>query len=154
MRIIRFNRKALYILIFIALMIYATLVKQGLVSTELIVFLRKNWNEILSFYNESPVTFGLFYSITYIVCTAVTLPVAVPLTLMGGAVFGFWKASLIVSLAATLGAAGSFLMARVMLRNWVEGRFEAEMRQLNRQFKLEGDYYLFALRLAPVFPFF
>lgn len=154
MRIVNFNRKKLYILTIAAIVIYAALVKQGAISSDLIVFMRKNWDEMIHFYQDSPGKFVLIYSLAYILCTAVTLPVAVPLTMVGGAIFGFWKATLLVSFAATLGAAGSFLLARVMLRNWIEVRFEAEMRRLNQQFKLEGDYYLFALRLAPVFPFF
>ena len=86
--------------------------------------------------------------------TALSLPGAAIMTLAGGAIFGFAVGLLIVSFASSLGATLAFLSARFLLRDWVQQRFGDRWRPINDGIAREGAFYLFALRLVPLFPFF
>lgn len=94
------------------------------------------------------------YSAVYIISTALSLPGAAILTLAGGAIFGFWPGTLIVSFASTIGATLAFIVSRFLLRDWVQGRFREKLTTINEGIRKEGAFYLFALRLVPAFPFF
>jgi uncharacterized membrane protein YdjX (TVP38/TMEM64 family) len=109
---------------------------------------------IKSYYNEHPlVTMGVFFA-AYVAVAALSLPGAAVMTLLGGALLGFWQGLIAVSFASTIGATLAFLMARFLLRDWIQGRYQKQLATLNEGFKNEGAFYLFALRLIPVFPFF
>lgn len=90
----------------------------------------------------------------YVLVTALSLPLATWMTLAAGALFGFWQGLLIVSFASTLGATFAFLAARYLLRDWVRERLGARARTLDAGLARDGAFYLFTLRLIPVFPFF
>ncbi|MCC5880832.1 MAG: FAD-dependent oxidoreductase [Idiomarina sp.] len=90
----------------------------------------------------------------YVLVTALSLPGAAVMTLAMGAIFGFAWGLLLVSFAATIGATLAFLMARFVLRDWVEARFNKRLEQVNKRFREDGAFYLLSLRLVPVFPFF
>lgn len=94
------------------------------------------------------------YMMIYIVATAISLPGAAALTLIGGALFGFVYGTIIVSFASTIGATTACFVSRFILRQWVQQRFGDKLRAINRGIETEGPFYLFSLRLIPVFPFF
>ncbi|MEQ1789901.1 MAG: VTT domain-containing protein, partial [Rickettsiales bacterium] len=96
----------------------------------------------------------IVFSLSYIAVTALSLPIATILTLLGGALFGFINGLIIVSFTSTIGATLAFLMARFLLKDWVQNKYGKHLKKLNTGFAREGAFYLFALRLAPVFPFF
>ncbi|WP_417317243.1 FAD-dependent oxidoreductase [Emcibacter sp.] len=96
----------------------------------------------------------LVYFLIYVVVTALSLPGAAVMTLVGGALFGLWTGLLIVSFASTIGATLAFLIARFLLRDWVQDRFERSLYKVNEGMKRDGALYLFTLRLVPLFPFF
>ncbi len=96
---------------------------------------------------------GLFI-LLYALATGLSLPGATVLTLAAGVLFGFAPAVLAVWIAATAGATLAFLMSRFVLRDWVQARFGHRLTALNRGFEREGGFYLFTLRLVPLFPFF
>ncbi|WP_136484468.1 TVP38/TMEM64 family protein [Vibrio sp. H11] len=94
------------------------------------------------------------YFFSYLVITALSIPGAAVVTLLGAALFGFWLSLLLVSFASTLGATLAFLSSRFLLREWVQKRFGAKLETINRGMDRDGAFYLFSLRLIPVFPFF
>ncbi len=98
-------------------------------------------------------TLGAYFAI-YVVVTALSLPGAAIMTLAGGALFGFWPALVVVSFASTIGATLAFLVSRFLLRDWVQARFGERLRAMNAGVEKEGIFYLFTLRLVPIFPFF
>ena len=59
-----------------------------------------------------------------------------------------------MSFASTLGATISFLVARFLLRDWVEKKFGKNLAPINQGVARDGAFYLFTLRLVPAFPFF
>lgn len=94
------------------------------------------------------------YMAVYIVVTALSLPGAVVMTLAGGALFGLVTGTVVVSFASTIGATCACLAARFVLRDWVQNRFGDRLTAINRGMREEGPFYLFSLRLIPIFPFF
>ena len=98
-------------------------------------------------------TLGLYFAL-YVVVTALSLPGAAVMTLAGGALFGFLPALIVVSFASSIGATLAFLVSRFLLRDWVQARFRDRLKALNTGIEREGAFYLFTLRLVPVFPYF
>ncbi|MCK7494403.1 MAG: VTT domain-containing protein [Comamonadaceae bacterium] len=74
------------------------------------------------------------------------------MTLAAGAIFGLLWGTVIVSFASTIGATLAFLAARFVLRDWVQGRFGDKLKAVNAGIDKEGGFYLFTLRLVPIFP--
>ncbi|NDY42831.1 TVP38/TMEM64 family protein [Dissulfurirhabdus thermomarina] len=94
------------------------------------------------------------YALTYVLVTALSLPGAAVMTLAGGAVFGLAVGTVIVSFASSIGATLAFLASRFLLGEWVQERYGDRLRAVNEGIEREGAFYLFTLRLVPVFPFF
>jgi dihydrolipoamide dehydrogenase len=94
------------------------------------------------------------YMALYIAVTALSLPGATIMTLAGGALFGLWAGLLMVSFASTIGATLAFLVSRFLLRDYVQNKFGGKLKAVNESFRKDGPFYLFTLRLVPVFPFF
>jgi dihydrolipoamide dehydrogenase len=103
---------------------------------------------------EQPLVVAAVFFVLYVIVTGLSLPGAAVMTLVAGAMFGFGWGVLIVSFASTIGATLAFLLARVLLRDWVQQRFEKNLKAINDGVEKEGEMYLFTLRLVPVFPFF
>lgn len=90
----------------------------------------------------------------YVAVAALSLPGAAIMTLMGGAIFGFSKGLVLVSFASAIGATFAFLSSRFLLRDWVQAKFGERLKPINDGVAKDGPFYLFALRLVPLFPFF
>jgi pyruvate/2-oxoglutarate dehydrogenase complex dihydrolipoamide dehydrogenase (E3) component/uncharacterized membrane protein YdjX (TVP38/TMEM64 family) len=90
----------------------------------------------------------------YVGVTGLSLPGASLMTLVAGALFGLWQGFIIVSFASTLGALLSMFSSRFLLQDWVQKRFGARLAGIEAGLARDGAFYLFALRLVPVFPFF
>ena len=101
-----------------------------------------------------PLQVGLGYFLTYILVTGLSLPGAALMTLAGGAIFGLLWGTLLVSFASAIGATIAFLVARFLLRDWVQARYAERLKGFNREMQKDGGFYLFSLRLVPVVPFF
>nr|WP_298412756.1 bifunctional TVP38/TMEM64 family protein/FAD-dependent oxidoreductase [uncultured Halomonas sp.] len=96
---------------------------------------------------------GGFFAI-YVAMAALSLPGAALLTLLAGALFGLGWGLLIVSFASAIGATLAFLIARLLAQKPLERRFSRQLASINRGIEREGAFYLFTLRLVPIFPFF
>jgi dihydrolipoamide dehydrogenase len=92
--------------------------------------------------------------LVYISVTALSLPGALVMTLAGGAIFGLLEGTIIISFASTIGATLAFLASRFILRDSVQSKFGEKLKAINRGIEKDGAFYLFTLRLIPVFPFF
>jgi uncharacterized membrane protein YdjX (TVP38/TMEM64 family) len=90
----------------------------------------------------------------YIAVAALSLPGAAVLTLAGGALFGLTVGTVAVSFASTIGATLACLFSRFLLREWVQNKFGDKLVTINDGIEKEGAFYLFSLRLVPIFPFF
>jgi pyruvate/2-oxoglutarate dehydrogenase complex dihydrolipoamide dehydrogenase (E3) component/uncharacterized membrane protein YdjX (TVP38/TMEM64 family) len=97
---------------------------------------------------------GAAFFAVYVAFTALSLPAATLLTLLAGAIFGLGWGTLLVSFASAIGATLAMLAARFVLRDWVQGRFAAQLQGINQGLHKDGGFYLFTLRLIPAVPFF
>ena len=104
-------------------------------------------------YAQQPVLTAAVYFAIYVVATAVSIPGAALLTIIGGMVFGLWTGTLLVSFASSIGATLAFLVSRFLLRDWVQSKFASHLSTINQGVEKQGSYYLFGLRLIPLFPF-
>jgi pyruvate/2-oxoglutarate dehydrogenase complex dihydrolipoamide dehydrogenase (E3) component/uncharacterized membrane protein YdjX (TVP38/TMEM64 family) len=102
---------------------------------------------------ESPAGFAAGFFALYVAVAALSIPGAAVLTLVAGALFGLVQGVILVSFASAIGATLAFLAARLVLRDWVQRRFGARIAPIDAGVEKEGAFYLFALRLVPLFPF-
>ena len=103
---------------------------------------------------QNPVlSIGVFFAI-YVAVTALSLPGAAILTLAAGALFGLVQGLVIVSFASSVGATLAFLVSRFILRDTVRSKFKEKLKKIDEGVEKQGAFYLFTLRLVPVFPFF
>ncbi|TKB28382.1 TVP38/TMEM64 family protein [Desulfopila sp. IMCC35006] len=117
-------------------------------------YLKSSQEEFQALYLENRFLVIAVYMGIYIAVTALSLPGAVVLTLAGGALFGLVVGTLVVSFASTIGATLACLVSRFLLREWVQNRFGDKLATINNGVEKEGAFYLFSLRLVPIFPFF
>jgi len=117
-------------------------------------YFKSQQEAISQYYLDNPYySAGIFIGI-YIVATALSLPGAAVLTLVGGAIFGLVEGTIWVSIASTVGATLAFLVSRILLRDFVQNKFSDSLKSINKGIEKEGAFYLFGLRLVPLFPFF
>jgi pyruvate/2-oxoglutarate dehydrogenase complex dihydrolipoamide dehydrogenase (E3) component/uncharacterized membrane protein YdjX (TVP38/TMEM64 family) len=110
--------------------------------------------ELSEFHRQAPLmTAALFFAL-YLIVTAVSLPGAAILTLAGGGLFGLVHGTVLVSFASSLGATLAFLISRYVFREGVQTRFAKQLKAVDAGVAKDGGFYLFTLRLIPVFPFF
>ena len=88
----------------------------------------------------------------YMLAVAFSIPIALPMTIAGGAILG-WIAAPLIIISATLGACIVFLAARTILSDLLRKRTGSFFEKLEAGF-LENDFhYLLAMRLIPAAPF-
>jgi pyruvate/2-oxoglutarate dehydrogenase complex dihydrolipoamide dehydrogenase (E3) component/uncharacterized membrane protein YdjX (TVP38/TMEM64 family) len=104
--------------------------------------------------DANPTQTLLTFAGIYVLFTALALPAAGLLSLLGGALFGLWKGAAIVVVAATIGATLAFLGTRFLFRDFIKAKFGEKLKAVDAGVEKDGPFYLFGLRLIPVMPFF
>ena len=117
-------------------------------------FLQSQRDRLHGLFLARPFFVGAVFFAVYVAVTGLSLPGAAVLTLVAGAIFGLGWGTVIVSFASTLGATLAFLLARYLARGAVRRRFEGSLERIDGGVRKDGAFYLFTLRLVPVFPFF
>ena len=116
--------------------------------------IKVQYQNLLHYYDKNNLLMHIIFIFTYIITTAFSLPFALALTLIGGALFGFWYGLILVSFGSTIGATIAFLIARFVGYEYVRINYKNQLSKFYNGFKKEGAFYLFALRMVPLFPFF
>ena len=106
------------------------------------------------YYERNPAQVIAGFFLVYVAVAAASLPGAAVMTLAAGALFGVLVGTIIVSFASTLGATLAFLASRYVLRDGIEARFGERLRTVNQGLERDGAFYLFTIRMIPLFPFF
>ena len=117
-------------------------------------YLKSQQANLDQLYANRPLMVITVFFFGYIAVTALSLPGAAILTLAAGAQFGLLFGTVIVSFASTIGATLAFLVSRYLLRDTIESRFGDKLKTFNSNIDKDGAFYLFTVRLVPVFPFF
>ncbi|WP_397577172.1 TVP38/TMEM64 family protein [Sphingorhabdus sp.] len=110
--------------------------------------------DIVAAKDANPALYIAGFFLLYVAVTGLSIPGAAIMSLVAGALFGVVVGTLIVSFASTMGATLAFLSSRYLLRDWVQGKFGERLRAVDDGLEKDGAFYLFTLRLIPVFPFF
>ena len=116
-------------------------------------YLKGSLDKLTALYEDHRLMVIAGYFIVYVLTTSLSLPGASPLGIAGGALFGFWTATIVVSFASSIGATLACLVSRFLLRDWLQSKFGNKIAKINEGIEKEGAFYLFSLRLIPVFPF-
>lgn len=110
--------------------------------------------DVGAYYERNPAQVIAGFFLVYVAVAAASLPGAAVMTLAAGALFGVLVGTIIVSFASTLGATLAFLASRYVLRDGIEARFGERLRTVNQGLERDGAFYLFTIRMIPLFPFF
>jgi uncharacterized membrane protein YdjX (TVP38/TMEM64 family) len=150
------DKKLLQRLLIVAAIVVAVILFKvlGLGQYLSLDYLKTSQGKFLQLYSQNRLAVISAYMAIYIAVTALSLPGAAVMTLAGGALFGFWAGFVVVSFASTIGATLACFVARFLLRDWVQNRFGGKLSAINTGIEKEGSFYLFSLRLVPIFPFF
>lgn len=117
-------------------------------------YLKQQQAHFVDLYAENRLGVIAAYMLIYIIVAALSLPGAAVMSLAGGGMFGLLIGTIVVSFASTIGATLACTVARYLLRDWVQNKFGDKLKNFNEGMAREGGFYLFSLRLVPVFPFF
>lgn len=117
-------------------------------------YIKSQQQEFNSIIQEKPVLSAFVFGAIYVLVTALSFPGASVLTLAAGAFFGLAIGTVIVSFASTIGATLAFIAARFIAGDSLQKKYAARLKAINEGIEKEGAFYLFTLRLVPIFPFF
>ncbi len=147
-----FIKKIIFISIVIALIVLFYI--NGWQRFLTLTYVQESLGQFQQYTLEQPVYAIGGYFIVYVIATALSFPGATILTLLGGALFGSLYGTLIVSFASTIGATLAFLGTRFIARDYISKKMGSQMKAFDAGIKKEGGWYLFTMRLLPIFPFF
>ena len=119
-----------------------------------LTYLKEQQHAMNAYINDHFLASLSAFLVIYVLTAALSLPGAAILTLAGGALFGVAWGTVAVSFASTIGATLAFLVSRFLLRDAIQQRFADKLRAINDGIEKDGAFYLFTLRLVPIFPFF
>jgi uncharacterized membrane protein YdjX (TVP38/TMEM64 family) len=117
-------------------------------------YLQEHFGMLSAFFAAHQFAFTLIFFLSFILVTALSLPLATGLTLFAGGLYGWAHGLLIVSFATSIGATLAMLLSRHVFAHAVQQRWTQAMQRIDRGIQENGALYLFALRLTPVVPFF
>jgi uncharacterized membrane protein YdjX (TVP38/TMEM64 family) len=94
----------------------------------------------------------IIFVLVYIVATMFILP-STALNLLGGALFGPFFGVLWTSTGSIISAVLSFIFTRTTWGKAVAARLHKRWPSLEKEISRGGRYYIFAMRLLPIFPY-
>ena len=112
------------------------------------------YSEIGNKVSENYLAYYLFFFLIYFLVAVFALPIAAILCLIIGALFGLVQGIILASFASSLGALVCFLISRYLFKNFIERKFDKSLKIINAGIAKDGVYYLFFVRMTPIFPFF
>jgi uncharacterized membrane protein YdjX (TVP38/TMEM64 family) len=143
----------------IALLVALALVVAGFFAFDLgryldLEYLKGAQERVSALVRERPVASTAVFFGAYVLITGASLPGAAVLTLAAGALFGLPWGLVVVSFASSVGATLAMLVSRKLVGEAVQRRFADQLAAVNRGLARDGGFYLFTLRMVPLFPFF
>ncbi len=147
----RHTKKIIIVLIVVALIAAFRIFNVGDYLS--LSYIKESRDRVAALYAEHQVAVIAGYVAVYLLVTTLSLPGAVVLGLAAGAFFGLVTGTIVVSFASSIGATLACAVSRFILRDWIQGKFGDKLKTVNEGIEKEGSFYLFTLRLIPVFPF-
>lgn len=142
------------ILIVFVVVVAALLWRSGLLDELSLESLKARQETLQTWTSAHPWQAAGGFLLLYVLVTGLSLPGAAVLTLAAGAIFGLVEGTVLASFASTVGATLAFLASRFVFRDALRARYGERLRTFDEGIARDGGFYLFTLRLVPVFPFF
>jgi len=144
------------VIIFFFLFIFVTALYSIYINLDFfsLANISKFYLEIDNKVSENYLTYYLFFFVIYFLAAVFAFPIAAILCLIIGALFGLIKGIFLASFASSLGALVCFLISRYLFKNIIEKKFDKSLKIINAGIAKDGIYYLFFVRMTPIFPFF
>ena len=143
------TKKVLYLIVLLLLII---MIVANIDSIKSIII--DNSNSLKLIYNEHFYAFVFIFFSSYIFLTSLSIPIALLLGLLAGFVMDLLVAVVVVSFASSIGATISMLLVRYFFSDYVASKYRKQFNIISHELSENGPYYLFALRMSPIFPFF
>jgi len=148
------NVKAVIFYLFSAILIGSLYFTYVNINFFTISDISQNYKFLQEKVNTSYFVYYIIFFLIYFFISVFALPVAGVLCLIIGALFGFIPGIILASFASSLGALVCFLLARYLFKGYIEKKFTKSLEVINRGVLKDGVYYLFFVRMTPIFPFF
>lgn len=116
-------------------------------------YLRMYHKSLKIFVEMYPIAVPITFCLVYIISTALSIPGAVFLTLLGGYLFPQPFSTIYVIFSATCGATLIFLAARTALKEIFKKKAGPFLQKMEKGFQENAVSYLLFLRFVPLFPF-
>lgn len=116
--------------------------------------IKENRDALLDFVHRHYATAVALAMLVYIAAVAFSLPGGLVLSLTMGFLFGRWVGTLLIIVAATVGATLLFLAARYLFADVARRKLGPLGERINAGFTKNAFSYLLFLRLVPLVPFF
>jgi pyruvate/2-oxoglutarate dehydrogenase complex dihydrolipoamide dehydrogenase (E3) component/uncharacterized membrane protein YdjX (TVP38/TMEM64 family) len=142
------------IIVVLALLVIVPFFLFGLNDVLTLQGIQARLGDFYTWRDQAPLVAGGVFFIVYVVIAGFSLPGAAMMTLLAGALFGVVWGTLLSSFASSIGALLAFFASRFVLRDAVQKRFAEKLKTVNQGIEKDGAFYLFTLRLMPLFPFF
>jgi uncharacterized membrane protein YdjX (TVP38/TMEM64 family) len=147
----RYKKRIILLIFLVALILFVKF--SGIDDYITFENLKRNRESLQEFVKNHYFLSVLSYIVIYI-STALFMPGAIPLTIAGGFLFGVFFGTVYVCIGASIGATLAFFSARYLMGNWLQERYQSQLKKFNEEIAKNGYYYLLTLRIIPVFPFF
>ncbi|HEX4919013.1 MAG TPA: VTT domain-containing protein [Limnobacter sp.] len=109
--------------------------------------------DLASHFTDHPLTATLLYFFAFAGITALCLPGASIMMLVGAGCMGFGVCTLVSTAASAVGALVTMLATRHFFRERAETRFGDALFKVDRGLENNEVVYMLSLRLAPIIPF-
>jgi uncharacterized membrane protein YdjX (TVP38/TMEM64 family) len=115
-------------------------------------FTLENLNRFALWYQSLGNIGVLVYLVTYSIGPVFGMP-ALPITFLGGILFGPLWGAILAIIGATIADSLGFLLARYVGRDFVERHLGPQLKRVKEGVEAEGWRFVAFLRLTPIFPF-
>lgn len=137
------------VLLALAIGLYAS----GVLNYANFTTLKLHRDAVQLFVHTHPILAPLIYIGIYIASTALSLPIAIFLSISGGFLFPQPWCSIYTVIGATIGATIFFLAAKTLVGDSIKKRAGPLLKKVKKGFQKDAVSYMLFLRFVPIIPF-
>lgn len=137
--------------IFIAL--YAITNSLGL-NEAMLEFISKRTDMINSFTQKSPLLSMFLFFCTYVILLTVGFPMGAIMAMVGGFFYSYVDAVFLTLFSAVVSAMITFFLGKNILYAYLKKKYKNRVEKIENAIKDDGAYYVLAVRVSSVLPFF
>lgn len=115
--------------------------------------LKESRHDFSAYVDTHPILGISVFAVIYILVVSASIPLATPLSLLAGFLFGSYVGTAVVVLSATIGATIIFILARYFFRDFFEAKARGMMSRISTSTSTSGFQDILVARLVPAVPF-